>query len=256
MKKKIKKWLLRLTVTGLLIAGLLLVIVLNPVLVYANKTTHNNYTIFHNKPLDPDLSLRLDKAEALVQKSEFYNARLRLDICLNDGSNYPKLMKILRGPAFAWGFYNKVVLMGYADYKNNYVTLNGYKWNLTQLLAHEMIHCYQFKKRGFWKSKPVANIPNWKWEGYPEYIARQNNDQKDLQKNIDRLIATEQKNTNGWIQFEDNTGTVIPYYKNWLLVQYCLDMKKMSYEQLLRDTTTEILVEQQMMDWYQHRRNR
>jgi hypothetical protein len=71
-------------------------------------------------------------------------------------------MRTLRGQAFAWGFYNKVVMQGSTNCTSNYVTLNGFKWNLIQLLAHEMTYCLQFDKLGFWKSKPIANIPNWK----------------------------------------------------------------------------------------------
>ncbi|QLH47729.1 MAG: hypothetical protein HWD58_20245 [Bacteroidota bacterium] len=166
----------------MLITGLLLIIVINPILTYANKTTHNNLTVFHNKTLDPTLLTKLDQATELLKASELYNPDLHLDICLNDGSKYPKLIRAIRGQAFAWGFYNKVVLQGNANYNENYVELNGYKWNLTQLLAHEMTHCLQFDKLGFWKSKPIANIPNWKWEGYAEYVSRQNTDQKDLSK--------------------------------------------------------------------------
>ena len=193
MKRQIKTWTLRLTATALLIAGLLLIIILNPILTYANKTTHNNFTVFHNKTFDPTLLTKLDQATELLKASEFYNPNLHFEVCLNDGSKYPKLIKTLRGQAFAWGFYDKVVLRGTANFKYNYVELNGYKWNLTQLLAHEMTHCLQFNELGFCKSKPIANIPNWKWEGYAEYISRQNADQKDLSKNIERLIATDKK---------------------------------------------------------------
>ena len=226
MKRQIKRWTLRLMVTGLFIAALLLVIILNPILTYANKTTHNSYTIFHNKPLDPTLTIKLDQATDLLKASEFYNPKLQLDICLNDGSKYPKLIQALRGQAFAWGFYNKVVLQGTANFKDNYIELNGYKWNLTQLLAHEMTHCLQFDKLGLWKSKPIANISNWKWEGYAEYVSRQNVEQKDLSKNIARLIATDKSN---WeITFTDNTIAPREYYESWILLQYCLDIKKMT----------------------------
>ena len=251
MKRQFKKWTLRLIATGLLIAGLLLVIILNPILTYANKTTYNNYFIFHNKPLDPRLTIELDQATELLKASEFYNFNLKLDICLNDDSNYPELMHALRGQAFAWGFYNKVVLQGTANYKNNCVELNGYKWNLTQLLAHEMTHCLQFDKLGFWKSNPIANIPNWKWEGYAEYVSRQNPDQKDLSKNIVRLLATAKSN---WgITFTDNTIAPREYYESWTLVQYCMDIKKMSYKQILADRTNEQTVRQEMMSWFKLR---
>jgi len=248
MKRQIKKRTLRLTVTGLLIAGLLLVIILNPIFTYANKTTHNNYTIFHNKPIDQTLTIKLDKATELLKASEFYNSKLQLDICLNDGSKYPKLMQTIRGKAFAWGFYDKVVLQGTSNCNDNYIELNGYKWNLTQLLAHEMTHCLQFDKLGLWKSKPLANIPNWKWEGYAEYVSRQNTDQKDLSKNIARFLATDKKI---WaINFTDSTIAPREYYDYWTLVQYCIEIKKMNYRQVLGDTTSEQTVRQEMMRWF------
>ena len=154
--------------------------------------------IFHNNPIDYHLQIHLDKAIELLTFSEFYNPTLKLDICLNDGSNYPTLIQKLRGPAFAWGFYDKVVLQGDANYKENYSELHGYKWNLTQLLAHEVVHCLQFDKLCLWKSNPIGKIPNWKQEGYPEYVSRQNPDQTNLSKNIDRLMEAEKTDKEKW----------------------------------------------------------
>ena len=245
------KWVVRLFALVVLLTGMLIGVVLNPSLSYAHKTTHRQYTIYHHQPLDSTLLIRLDEATSLLETSEYHNPKLHLDICLNDGSIYPPFMQKLRGQAFAWGFYNKVVLMGEAHFADNYVELNGYRWNLTQLLAHEVVHCLQFDRRGFWQSNPVAKLPEWKWEGYPEYIARQNTDQKDLSNNIKRLKATEQTEHNGWIQFADSTGTVIPYYQHWLLVQYCMEGKQLTYEELLADPTDEKTMEREMMDWYQ-----
>jgi len=240
--------MIRLAATALLVAGLLFLIILNPLLVYANKTIHNGYTGFQNIRLEPDFLSRLDQAAGIWKTSEFYNPDLRLDICLNDGSKYPKLIRALRGQAFAWGFYDKVVLQGTANSKENYLQLNGYRWNLAQLLAHEMTHCLQFDKLGFWKSKPMANIPDWKWEGYAEYVSRQDTDQQDLSKNIERFIATDEKNWD--IPFADGTLAPRGYYDSWILVQYCIDIKKMTYRQILTDTTGEKRMRQEMMNWY------
>ncbi len=251
MKRQIRKWTLRLTATGLLCLGFLVGIVLNPILLYANKTTVGNYTVYHNASLDANFISRLDSANELVKTSELYDPNLKLDICLNDGLLYPTLIEKLRGQAFAWGFYDKVVLMGNANCKDNFVELNGYKWNLTQLLAHEETHCLQFHKFGLWKSNPIANYPNWKWEGYPEYVARRNADQLDLTKNIARRITAENLDKDGWaINFSDNTIAPRNYYNAWLLVQYCLDIKKMTYEKLLSDTTSENITTMQMMNWF------
>ncbi len=243
-----KKWTLRLITTALIIVILLLIIILNPILTYANKTTYHNYTIFHGTTLNPALLNRLDEATELLRTSQLYNPSLQPDICLNDGSAYPKIIAALRAPAFAWGFYNKVVLQGNADCSNNYVAVNGYRWNMTQLLAHELTHCLQFNQLGLWRSNPFADIPEWKWEGYAEYVSRQNNGQRDLLKNISRLVATDK---NSWaIAFKDSTITPAVYYGYWILVQYCLDIKKMNYRQVLADTTSEESLKKQMMQWF------
>mgnify|MGYP000885799676 CR=1 FL=1 len=248
MKKRLKKWVLRLTATILLIAGLLLLIVLNPILSYANKTVHGHFRIYHQQTLDTSLLNRLDEARLLLQASEFYDSSLALDICLNDGSRYPTLLRTLRGPAFAWGFYNKVVLQGQANSGKNFVELNGWRWNLEQLLAHEMVHCLQYARLGFWKSNPVADIPNWKWEGYAEYIARRLPEQLDLARNLERL---QRAKADAWsISFSDSTIAPRDYYEGWTLVQYCLDVKKLNYSQLLEDTTGEASVREEMMRWY------
>jgi hypothetical protein len=254
MKRQIKKWTYRLTATVLLLVGLLLIIILNPILTYANKTTHKNFTIYHNKPIDSLLFSSLDSAAMLLTTSDFYNNNLKLDICLNDGSLYPSIIKAIQGQAFAWGFYNKVVIYGKINCKKNFVQLNGYHWNLIQLLAHEMIHCVQYDRLGLIKSNPIANIPNWKWEGYAEYISRQNTNQKSLISNIDHQNQTD---INSWeLTFEDNTITPRAYYNYWILTQYCLDIKKMSYQTLLTDSTSEQSYKEEMMNWYNTKKSK
>ncbi|MCY7420197.1 MAG: hypothetical protein LH478_00405, partial [Chitinophagaceae bacterium] len=108
-----------------------------------------------------------------------------------------------------------------------------------------------FYKLGLGKSKPIANIPNWKWEGYAEYVSRQNTDQKDLSKNIARFLAT---NKNNWaISFADTTIAPREYYDYWTLLQFCMDIKKMTYKQVLTDTASEQTVRQEMMKWFSGR---
>ena len=234
-----------------MIGGLLIGIVLNPSLLYANQTTVSNYTIHYNSEINKDLLNQLETVTSLLTKSELYDSTFELDICLNDGSYYPLLLENIRGQAFAWGFYNKIVLLGNANYKDNYLELNGYNWNLEQLIAHEAIHCYQYNKLGFLDSNPIAKHPNWKWEGYPEYISRQNYDQQDLYQNIEHLLSYEKNGKVSWdIKFSDSSISPINYYKDWLLVKYCMDMKQLSYEDLLNDPTEKEVVQTEMMKWF------
>ncbi len=255
MRKQIIKWLIGFIFVAIFSLTSLIVIFLNPPLLYAHQTIHQNYTIYHNAQLEAETFSRIDAATELLRTSELSDPNYKIEICLNDGSFYPTLMRWLRGAAFAWGFDDKIVLQGTADFHENYVELKGYKWNLTQLLAHEATHCLQYNKFGLWKTNPVANLPIWKVEGFPEYVARQSADQKNLAFNIARLVEIEQIDNNGWINFADHTGTVINYYKSWLLVQYCVDIKKMSYQQILSKDVEEDAIREEMMNWYRNQSN-
>lgn len=248
MKRWIKKLILRVGATVLFITGLLLIVILNPVLTYAKKRTHGQFTIFHSRQVDDNFISKLDIANELLKRSEFYEPDFKLSICLNDGSLYPEIIQTIRGRAFAWGFYDIVVLQGSSYPKQNHLELNGYKWNLAQLLAHEMTHCLQFEHFGFWKSNPVANVPIWKWEGYAEYLSRPTGDQKNLILSIDKFLASDK---NDW-EMELADGTMVPreYFKYWILLSYCMDVKKMTYQQIILDETSEKSIYQEVISWY------
>jgi hypothetical protein len=256
MKRKIIKWSIRSLAVVVLLLGFLVVIVLTPSLLYANKTVMANCTVYHNKPFDKALKLRIDDATEILKTSELYDPSIKFDICMNDGSIYPSLLQMFLGQAFALGFTsNKVALCGNVNITENYVEVNGHKWNLTQLLAHEETHGLVYHKVGFWNSNPVANHPKWKWEGYPEYVSRQTAELKDLPKNIEQLKAATEKDKDEWgIILADSTVSPRAYFNYRLLIQYCLDVKKMSYENLLKDITSEELIRQQMMEWYDKNR--
>jgi hypothetical protein len=251
MRKRLKWWTFRLLFTGLFLLGLLVTFMLNPVLLYANKTVQGNYSIYHSKPLDKKLLPHLEQSIAIVQGSELYDPKIKIDICLKDGSTYPGLVQKVMGRDVLSSFYNKIVFTGdEVNFDKNYIQLYAHKWNLTQMLAHAQIHCLEFKKYGLWKSNPIGGHPEWKWEGYPEYIARQNAQIGNLQTGIKTLLLTQQIANNGWMKLRDSTEIIIHYFKYRLLVQYCLEVKKFSFGQLLQDTTQEETVRQEMMNWY------
>lgn len=248
MKGKIKKCITRLIATSMLLAILLLITVFNPTLLYSNESQVGNFTVHHSTPLTSTLITRLNRVDSIIQKSELYDKSFKLEICLNDDSFYPTIIKKLKGNGFAWGFYNKIVLNGESDFKLNHTMLNGYQWNLEQLIVHEAIHCYQFNAFGFWGSNPVSNYPNWKWEGYPEYIARQNPDQLEFHENIKKLVNAK-KNKKGVIHFQDGTIASTNYFRDWLLVKYSMEIKGMSYKGLLENTIDQNSLENEMINW-------
>src|ERR1700743_1022796 len=96
-----------------------------------------------------------------------------MDICLKDGWAFPALIEKVMGRDLLTSFFNKMVFTGsVVNYSENYVELDGHKWNLTDMRAHAGVHCLEFNKYGLFKSNPLGRQPAWKWEGYPEFIAR------------------------------------------------------------------------------------
>jgi hypothetical protein len=256
MKKQFKKWTFKLIVTGIFLCGLLILFILNPILLYANKTSVGNYSIYHNKPLDKNLQNQLQQSTSIVKASELYNTELKIDICVKDGSKYPSLIETVLGRDPLTTFSNKIVFTGdEVNYDSNYIKFEGHKLNLTELLSHVQVHCLEFKKYGLWNSNPIAKHSKWIWEGYPEYIARQKLGIKNLQNDIKTLLHSERVDNNGWTTLFDNTEITTTYFKYRLLIQYCLEVKKMSFVQLFADNTNEEIVRQQMMAWFNKQQN-
>ncbi len=258
MRKILIKWALRLFVAGILLLGILVGLVLKPTFLYAHKTEYKHYTIFHNKPINSNFCARLEDALEILKNSELYDPNIKFDICLNDGSVYPALLETFLGKAFALGFTsNKIALCGEMNCDENYVEVNGHKWNLTELLAHEATHCLVFNRIGFWRSNPVANNPNWKWEGYPEYISRLNSQQNNLRNNIEIFNNATKENPDAWgINLVDGTISPMRYFRFRLLNQYCLEIKKMTFIHMLKDTTGEQIIFQEMNKWSMDQKNK
>lgn len=253
MNSTAKKIILSCLTSGLVAGAGLVVLLLNPAFLYAHQTATPHYTIYHNQPLDPALLPRLAQARALVQQSAWFDSTLKLNLCLNDGSAYPGVVEKLLGPAFGWSVYHSVVLSGKADWQANYEALNGYKWNLVQLLAHEATHCYQLRYLGVWRMNPlVRHYPTWKTEGYAEYVARRGDNYPALRQQVQQLQHAEHAAPGVWgIMLADSTNASREYATYLSLTAYCLDIKRLTYSQLLADTTSEQVVHRQVLSWYQ-----
>ena len=252
MKRKIKKWMFRITFLVIISIVTIVLTILNPGMLYANKTVDGNFTVYHEEALHPDIESQLGNAHELVSASEIYDEEFKIKVCLNDGALYPYLIEKLFGRAFGWGGYNLSVFYGVANYADNYTEINKYKWNLEQLFAHELTHCYQANYFGLFNSNPVADYPTWKWEGYAEYVARKGEDQQDLVKMITRYKKSVGENANAWeVEFVDGTIAPRSYYEYWMLVKYCLDEKGMTYPQLLETAIDRDELFAEMEGWYE-----
>ncbi len=256
--KRIFKFTLFTLLTGILTIA---VVVLFPQHLFANKMNYKNFTVCSNSKIDDNLKTVLDNAMTLVEKSELYNADYKYNIILCYNTFYKKIHdKLLgNGPAAITTLSNIVVKVNIDAQKNlAFATFHkACEVNLTELLAHEITHCLQANKYGILKFNPFKHPEFWKLEGYPDYISKQqklsNKDYK-LENEINRYVNSESKATDIWILPEQG-GCEVPnyYYKGRLMIEYLINIKHFSYDQILKDTTSENVIYQKMVNWsYNH----
>jgi hypothetical protein len=233
-------------------------IVLFPQRLFANKMEYKNFVVYSNEKIGNDIKIVLDNAMNLVKKSEINDSNYNYNIILCYNSFYNKLDDKLagKGPA-ARSRLNDVIIKVRIDPKNNLAFPSFHKAceeNLTCLLAHEMTHCLQVNKYGLIKFNPFKYPELLKLEGYPEYVAREaelSGRGYSLTSEIERYVNLESKATDIWISGVDDGGCEVPnyYYKGLLMIEYLIDIKHLSYDNILNDTISENTVYQEMIKW-------
>jgi hypothetical protein len=255
MKKRLFKIIFRSLFLFMFFAGGFVALMLNPQLLYAKKTSYKQATVYYQHLYPASFNYSLDQALLLVKKSELYDSSFRYHIFLNDGTSVSPILKKLLGDAFAWGYYNNVVLSGTMDATNQFIQLNGGQRHLARTLAHEMIHDLQAHRFGLFHSRPLKNVPLWKWEGYPEYIAYRSSakdEKKILLDNIGRLVNLRE---NSWspVEIDIDEGKSfagLDYFRWWLMIKYLVDIKHMSYKCILEEDIKYDAVLAGMRSWY------
>jgi hypothetical protein len=256
--RKLFKRIFKITLLAFLTAVLtIVIIILFPQALFANKLTHNRFAIYSNDKIDENIKIVLDNALSLVQKSELYDSNYKYNIILSYNSLFDKIDDKLAGtgPA-ARSRGNNIIIKVRIDSKSNLAFPTFHKAceeNLTCLLAHEMTHCLQLNKYGIIKFNPFKHPELWKLEGYPEYISKQ---KKFSGKNyslisvINRYQNLKNKATDIWISSEDG-GCEVPdyYYKGKLMMEYLIDIRHLSYDQILKDTASENTIYREMIKW-------
>jgi hypothetical protein len=256
--KKIFKRIFKITLLTLLTSILtIVVIILFPQHLFADKMNYKDFTVCSNSKIDDNLKTVLDNAMTLVEKSELYNANYKFNIILCYNTLYNKIDdKLLGDGPTARTTLSNIIVKVNIDVQNNLAFPTFHKAcevNLTELLAHEITHCLQANKYGILKFNPFIHPEFWKLEGYPEYISKQqelSNIDYKLESDINRYINLESKATDIWISPEQG-GCEVPnyYYKGRLMIEYLMNIRHFSYDQILKDTTSENVIYQEMVNW-------
>jgi len=257
MSRKFRRIFKRTLWALFIVIAALVVTILFPQLLFANKVKYKKFTVCSNYKVSDDIKITLDNAMSLVEGSELYDSGYNYNIILCHNTFYNKIDDLLAsGEAAATPRLHNVIVKVKIDPKSNLAFATFPKKcevNLTFLLAHEMIHCLQAKKYGIIKFNPFSHPEFWKLEGYPEYISRKPqllDKDYSLIKEIERYIELENKSINKWISTTEG-GCESPgyYYKGRLMMEYLIDIKHQTYDQILKDTVSETTIFKEMIKW-------
>ena len=257
MKKLFKRICKIILLTFLAGALTITLIILFPQRLFANKIKYKEFTVCSNDKIDDNIKIVLDKAMDLVQRSELFDPSYKYNIILCHNTLYNKIDDRLFGIGpVARARLNNVVIKVRIDPQRNLAFPTFRKKceiYLTYLIAHEMIHCLQGKKYGIMKFNPFRHPELWKLDGYPEYISRHtelSGKNYSLTSEIERYINLEKKASDIWI-LEEKSGCEAPnyYYKGRLMIEYLMDIKNLSYDQILKDSVSEATIFEEMIKW-------
>ncbi|MES1222855.1 MAG: hypothetical protein ABUT20_45605 [Bacteroidota bacterium] len=253
--KRLVRRIFRVFLVLLVLAGLLIIFIMKPQLLYARERAYKTVYIYSNNISPAGFDSVLNKSIELISHSEIYDSLFRFDLFLNDGSSFPAIPKKLLGDAFAWGYHNNVVLNGKTDPSLQFIHYNGYQRQLARTIAHEMIHCLEANRFGLFGSRPLKKIPHWKWEGYPEYIAYRSSLYNEDSMFISNLKLLHSLKNETYCPVEVNTDegksiAGLDYFRWWLMIKYCLDIKKMTFIQIMKEEISDDSVYKEMMRWY------
>ena len=255
MKKTIKRTIVGTLVFATMATAGLVALIFYPQSLFANKFDYNQFTVYYNKDYKIDKEAFqpiLDGAYRLVEKSELHNPDFKYKVFLAHNNIFNKIESLQGGEVLARATAWNIVFKTDIDIKNNRIHSGGNSIDLTAILAHEMVHILQAGKYGLLNFGLLKHPPMWKFEGYPEYVARRaylNSETYDLRKEIQRFISadipTKQES------FEAVPGHFMPtyYFKGRIMVEYLMDQKGMSYDEILKDQRAEEAVFKEMVDW-------
>lgn len=255
MKRILKRILIGTLFTTITLLAALVTLVLNPQVLFAQKAVYRDFTIYSKDIIPDNYKPTIDYAIDLIKTSEVYEPNQQLNIFLCDGTTYNEIDTKLLGGAMARCVDDNILLKVPADFDKNVLIGWNSKRNLKKTIAHEAIHFYQMKKYGILKFNPINHPPTWKLEGYPEYIANQKDSKSyDLKNSIKKLNEFE-KTGDYWVETEPGQLDPLVYYKGRIMIQYLIDVKHLTYSEILNKDITEDKVINEMRTWYNQQKN-
>ena len=224
MLMKFKKTKKILKIILFIVLFLFILFNLFPAILFSNSFTFDNFTFYSNQAIDDeDVKSIINEANALISKSTILNKSNHYKIFLCNKTFYYPLFATIHYQSFAVTQLHNVIVSS-ADLKKNQALSqrnDNYVRILSSVIAHEIMHINLSQSFGFLKHK--FYYPNWKIEGYCDYIA--NESSFDFKKGVELMKKGDVDNS---ISFR--------YFKYRQIIRYLIEEKKMTVTDIMGQT--------------------
>ena len=275
MKPKLRKTL---KVAGWSFGGLLLLLgtfvglLLFPGFLFAHKLEHGNLIAYSDEDLGKGLEPILREMNARLATSEIDDLSITHRIFFgHDNRMFGALQRARTEVVYrttgmkpspnynaSWPpLVSHIVSFDVPDVAHDALTRSAWpgRINLTHILTHEVTHTLVFAKLGL---ASTSRLPMWKAEGYPEYIAMSASRLQpnySLSASVARILNADLsglKDARGelppmrydcigksYVKDENGDFWHTCYYLSRVLVEYLLDKKGLSFDELAQPSVNE-----------------
>ena len=251
-KKRNKRFVFGGMVSLFLILIVMVGFLLNPSLSYGSSTSFDHCVVLHEEALSPGLTSIIANSTAIIEQSELYDQESISYLCLQDGSRYPAVVKSILGDDVIKSFSSINVVLARAEIPQNKLDWRGHQFRFDQFLAHVRVHNLQFQYHGLWKANPLGGHPEWKWEGYADYISL--GKRFELKEVITHYLEQGQEAFD-FCQLGAGFGTINLHIRQMIMTQYLFDQKGFSYNQFMEAEIDENMLFQEILGWHEQASN-
>lgn len=207
----------------------------------------NNQTYYSDLPLNDSLIQIFHEVASKSETWPFYNADHKTDICIfqnQENYNFYRRMAFIKKtiPAYNLSLFETslVSISRLQEIEANSYHAPRYsvfEGEINHAISHELVHDYFVAASGYLS---YLTLPVWKREGLAEYLA-------GLEPNKSR----EPLDIRGNINLNDrNFSHHVREYNRWaLMVEYLLDVKRLTIPELIDDNIELDSVETEFRNW-------
>ena len=223
-----------------------------PQVIVSEKTACGSVTIYTDRVAEFDIGLLAKEVEDRLIGSRFYDSSRNNKVFYFQNQNlYRCFARLAMVTSKAQGFALSVFGNSYVDqtrilelasFTRGVPKYGIWEGSPAHIIAHEIGHLYLTEQIG---REEWMNLPHWKQEGFPEYIANIASIRKDnLATLANRIKVLNDDQMWDWSNRWDRI-----HFEAELLVEFLLDVQGNTVEQIVADSVTREETLSTMLDW-------